>query len=392
MPPGVRVEPVVKADAYGHGLVPVALTLETAGADALCLATLDEALALRDAGLALRLLVLYPIPPARVAEAARRGIELAAGDPVLLDRTLVAWASGRDSGDELRIQLELETGLGRGGVLPDAAAAAAERIRSTPGVTLAGLWSHLQAAEDAALSAGQVAAFTRVAGLVTGTDDGSAVGRHLAASGGLLGRVAPALDAVRIGLATYGIVPEELGAAARDGGPGRALEPVLALHARPVRVVDLPADHGISYGPTFRTTRRSRIATLPLGYGDGWSRQLSNRATAIVRGVRVPLVGNVAMDAIMADATDVPGDPVSVDDEFVLIGTQGPERITALDVAQARTTNSWEVVTTLSGRVTRVYTAGRNPVAVRSLADWRGVWRASSSGTATSSTSRSTRS
>jgi hypothetical protein len=135
----------------------------------------------------------------------------------------------------------------------------------------------------------------------------------------------------------------------------------MALYARPVRV--RPAGGlGISYGPTFRTTRPSRIATLPLGYGDGWSRLLSNRAAAIVRGIRVPLVGNVAMDAIMADVTDVPGPPVTVADEFVLLGRSGDERITVADLALVRTTNSWEVVTGMARMATLVYHAAAGPV------------------------------
>ena len=105
-----------------------------------------------------------------------------------------------------------------------------------------------------------------------------------------------------------------------------ALRPVLSLRARPVRVADLPAGHGVSYGPTWRAARPSRIATLPLGYGDGWPRSLSNRAQALVRGVRVPVVGNVAMDATMIDVTDVPGPPVDADDEVVLLGRQGERR------------------------------------------------------------------
>src|SRR6476646_12019684 len=163
------------------------------------------------------------------------------------------------------------------------------------------------------------------------------------------------------GLAIYGLVPDELETSALSARAAGRLRPVLSLHARPVRVADLPAGHGISYGPTFRTARPSRIATLPVGYGDGWSRQLSNRATAIVRGRRVPLVGNVAMDAVMADVTDVPGEPVTVHDEFVLIGEQGDERISAVDVARARGTNSWEVVTTLAARLPRVYHAASVP-------------------------------
>ena len=135
-----------------------------------------------------------------------------------------------------------------------------------------------------------------------------------------------------------------------------------------MRVADVPAGWGISYGPTFTTQRPSRIATLPVGYGDGWSRSLSNRAFALVRGQRVPLVGNVAMDAVMADVTDVPKTPVTVEDEFVLIGVQGDERITAIDVAAARGTNSWEVVTDLSARLPRVYHAASVPQEMRTLA------------------------
>jgi alanine racemase len=136
-------------------------------------------------------------------------------------------------------------------------------------------------------------------------------------------------------------------------------------------VEDLPEGWGISYGPTFRTAKSSRIATLPLGYGDGWSRRLSNRAGAIVRGVRVPLVGNVAMDAVMADVSDVPGAPVGVADEFVLLGNAGQERITVAEVAHERNTNSWEVVTGMARRLPRVYHSSARPVGLRALTERR---------------------
>ena len=180
-----------------------------------------------------------------------------------------------------------------------------------------------------------------------------------------------AYDGVRPGLAVYGLVPDELGGDAVATTTVARLRPVMSLIARPVRVADLPAGWGISYGPTFRTARPSRIATLPLGYGDGWSRQLSNRAAAIVRGRRVPLVGNVAMDAVMADVTDVPGPPVSVADEFVLLGSRGDERISAAELAQERTTNSWEVVTGMARRLPRVYHAAAGPVGLRTLTEQR---------------------
>jgi alanine racemase len=385
--PGVGVEPVVKADAYGHGMVPVAQLLLDAGADGLCVATLDEALALREAGIAGRVSVLYPIPPALAGVAAERGIAVAAGDPGLLAGLLRAAAP---SGPELAIELEIETGLGRGGVVPDGAVAAATAIASAPGATLAGVWTHMQAVEDGPRTAAQIDRFETALSALA--DAGIEVPRrHVAASASLLTHRIPVYDAVRPGLMTYGLLPDELDPGVVVPAAAR-LRPVMSLVARPVRVTELPAGHGISYGPTFETGRPSRIATLPIGYGDGWPRSLSNRAEALVRGVRVPLVGNVAMDASMFDVTDVPGPPVGVDDEFVLLGRQGRETITAGDLARARTTNSWEVVTTSSRRLPRVYDAPAGVVGARTLTSGEDRWRGSNSGTGTSVTSRSTRS
>jgi alanine racemase len=148
----------------------------------------------------------------------------------------------------------------------------------------------------------------------------------------------------------------------------------------------------VGYGPSFVTARPSRIATLPVGYADGWVRALGNRATALVRGSRVPLVGTVAMDAVMADVTDVTGPPVTPDDEFVLLGEQGAERITAGELARERATISWEVLATMAARLPRVYTSPADAVGIRTLTQDRGPWQTSRSGTATSATSRWTRS
>jgi alanine racemase len=392
--PGIFVQPVVKADAYGHGMVPIARALAEAGADALCVAAFDEAVVLRDAGIASRLIVLYPIPAERAVEAARRAIAVAVGDPGLLHElvTRVGTASGptSDTSRDLELELEVESGLGRGGLPPDRVVEAAATIADSPGVRLVGLWSHLQASETGDRTAHQIERFE------TATANLAAAGlpiprRHLAASGGLLVPGIPVYDAVRPGLMIYGLPPDEIEAA--DLPPAAAeLRPVMSLRARPVRVADLPAGHGISYGPTFTTGRPSRIATLPFGYGDGWSRALSNRAVALVRGRRVPIVGNVAMDAVMVDVTDVPGSAVTVNDEFVLLGEQGTERITAAELAQSRTTNSWEVVTSMSRRLPRVYDAAAGPVGIRTLIATEDRWLGSNSGTATSASSRSTRS
>ena len=387
----IAILPVVKADAYGHGMVPVARALAEAGADGLCVATLDEAIVLDDSSLGVPLLVLYPIPPSGVVEAARRGIGIAGGSAGALDDLLdTAMAAG--VADRVSIELEIETGLGRGGVLPDAAVEAAQRILAS-GARLGGVWSHLQEAEVVDLTAAQIARFEDALRLLAAA--GLAIPRrHLAASAGILLGTVPRYDAVRPGLAVYGLLPDELAAAGiglDDLLPAAGeLRPILSLHARPVRVTDLPEGHGVSYGPTWRAPRASRIATLPLGYGDGWPRSLSNRAEVLVRGMRVPVVGNVAMDATMIDVSKVPGRPVDIDDEVVLIGRQGDAEIGAAEVARWRTTNSWEVVTAMSARLTRVYDAAAGLTGSRPLAQMENPWPGSSSGTATSATSRST--
>jgi alanine racemase len=401
LPGSTALEAVVKADAYGHGAVPVASAVLAAGARGLCVATLDEALELRVAGIRAPILVLFPVPPDAGPVAARAGIELAGGAGDLLERTLAAYGVARRRARRelpaLGIQIALETGLGRDGLTGDEAVVAARQIGATPGAELRGAWSHLQAPPDRPRTEGQVARFE--ASLRTLRRAGVRVPhRHLLASGGLLaverlvGGRRPVFDGLRVGLAAYGIVPDGLPIGAAATGIHAGLRAVLSLRARPIRVADLPPGTGISYGPSFVTARPSRIATLPVGYADGWPRALSNRATALVRGRRVPLVGNVAMDAVMADVTDVPGPPVSPDDEFVLLGEQGDDEITAAELAQERTTISWEVVSTMSRRLPRVYTARAVAVGARTLTEDRGSWRSLRSGMATSAISRSTRS
>ena len=351
--------------------------------------------------MALPILVLYPVPAGHVETAAWAHIAVTVGTGRIAEGTLAAAAGATRTGaPPLAVHVEVETGLGRGGVLPDGLPALVEAVAAEAGVTLGGLWTHLAAPDDTDNAAGQDARFAdAVAGLDWDTAgiDAARIVRHVSGSGGLLGATAGTWDAIRPGLATYGLVPDGLLVAgsrdggATDGGATRSgLRPVLALYARPVRVVDLPAGHGVSYGPAFVTDRPSRIATLPLGYGDGWRRTWTGLASALVRGVRVPLVGRVAMDAVMADVTGVPGPPVTEDDELVLIGTDGDEAITGFDLAAAGGTISYEVVTGMSRRLPRVYHAAGSPVEIRYLAGGRSEWRASSSGTGTSVISRST--
>lgn len=405
LPPGVGIEAVVKADAYGLGAEAASVTALAAGATGLAVATLDEALELRAAGIDAPLMMLFPIPPDGVAEAARAGVAIAAGDRTLFERSLAAYAQATRSDPAdlgpLAVEICLETGLGRDGLFAAEAVSAARAIAAQPGAHLAGVWTHLQAPNDPVINARQLDRFA--AGVAALAAAGvPAPRRHVLASGGILAEApgahglaagsTPAYDGVRLGLGLYGFVPDGQTAAPGAAATAAALRPALSIRARPIRVAVIDPGEGVSYGPDFVTARRSRIATLPIGYADGWPRGLSNRADALVRGGRVPLVGRVAMDAVMADVTDVPGEPVTPDDEFVLLGEQGGLSIPAGELARVRTTITHEVIATLSRRLTRVYTASAAAVGVRTLTQDQGSWRISRSGTATSAISRSMRS
>ena len=373
---GVRIEPVVKADAYGHGAVPIARALERAGADGVGVATLDEAVELRDAGVRLPILVLYPVPVDQLPTAAELGISVAVGGGTALERALAVAAdlyAANPGARPLDLHLEVETGLGRGGVPAADVARSVSVIQSARGVRLDGIWTHVAAADDLPRTRDQDERFAAaVGGLGEAVELGAAAARrHFAASGVVLAADAPRYDAIRVGLSIYGLIPDGLEPPTETETAAARLRPVMRLVARPVRVAELPVGHGVSYGPSFVTARPSRIATLPIGYGDGWRRALSDRAHALVRGIRVPLVGRVSMDAVMADVTDVPGRPITEEDEFILLGRQGNEVVTAHQLAATCGTISYEIVTGMSRRVPRVYHAAGSPVEIRLLAGGR---------------------
>ena len=311
--PGVRVEPVVKADAYGHGAVPIARALAAAGADGLSVATVDEAFELRDGGIELPLLVLYPVPPELVAVAAASSIAVSVGSGPLLEAILAA------AGRPAPVARSTSRCTSRSRRASGAAARCPARppTRSAPSSmrrasASAACWTHLVAADDVSGTRAQDARF-RAARLGARRHARARARRRASPSRGE--RRDPRRRRRPLGRRPAGArrptawCPTRSRRRPRRAEASAALRPVMALLARPVRVVDLPAGHGVSYGPSFVTARPSRIATLPVGYGDGWRRALSDRASALVRGVAVPLVGRVAMDAVMADVTDVPGRP-----------------------------------------------------------------------------------
>ena len=341
--PGAQIIGVVKANAYGHGEVEVAHTLTAEGVERLAVATVDEATRLREAGVSAPIVVLWGLGPDEARVAAELDLE-----PIVYDtRSLDLLEAIVPVGSRLGVHLKVDTGLGRQGVAPDEAVELAARIARSPRLALAGTMSHLAVpGEDEAHTEVQLLRLARTLDTMRSSaiDPGLV---HVSATGGILAGSLGFADAVRPGLALYGLLP------AWAGADPIALRPALSLKALPLRIFDLPAGERIGYGLRFLAERATRIATLGIGYGDGWPRAHANNGVALVRGHRVPVVGAVSMDGLTVDIGDVPG--VTYDDEFVLIGEQEGARITADDVADERRTINYEVTTALRRRLPRLH-------------------------------------
>jgi alanine racemase len=188
---------------------------------------------------------------------------------------------------------------------------------------------------------------------------------HMAASGGLFAGTSRHQGMVRAGLCLYGELAQDLPVSAAAAPAASLLRPAMTLKARALRILDVAPGTAVGYGGRWRAERPSRIATLPVGYGDGWIRGYQPGASALVEGRRVPLAGTVAMDALAADVTDVPN--AGMDSEFVLLGSQGEERISAEELARRRNTISWEVLVGMAHRLPRVYHSGREVRGIRTM-------------------------
>lgn len=338
---------VVKAEAYGHGMVPVSRAIEPV-VDALCVATLDEAIALRP-HVSKRVIMLYPVPHPALPEALEIDVEL----PVMSAADFEAIGNAVPVGHRpVRIHLGVETGMGRGGLQPENVVAVAAAAHADPRFELAGLWSHLHSPEDPPTSDGQLLRFD-IAATALREARVPVPPRHAAASGGIFAGDEPALDFVRPGVASYGVLDEGLPVAPDAVEAASRLRPAMSLKARPIAFSRVPAGGTVGYGGTWTATRPSRIAVLPVGYGDGYLRGSQPGAEVLVRGRRLPLVGRVSMDAVTVDVTDLPG--LDYSEEFVLLGSQGDQTITAGELARRRNTIAWEVLTSMAGRLTRVY-------------------------------------
>ena len=335
---------VVKANAYGHGATEVSRTLLNHGVERLAVATLGEGLQLRDAGIAAPILVLWALGAPEAGRAVAADLEAVVYDDAgieLLERAAAAL------GLRAAVQLKIDSGLGRQGSEPAAAVELALRITRSRQLRLSGTFSHLAVpGEDEAYTDVQLLRLAQALDAMrsAGADPGIV---HLAATGGVLGGSGTFGDAIRPGLGLYGMAPAW--AADRELG----LKPALSLKALPLRIFNLGAGEGIGYGLRFRAERATRIATLGIGYGDGWLRAHANNGWVLARGIRRPVVGAVSMDGITVDLGDL--DDVTYADEFVLIGEQMQARIDADEVAAQRRTINYEVTTALRDRLPRVH-------------------------------------
>jgi alanine racemase len=316
---------------------------------------------LRAAGIKAPLLVLFRVPDEQLAVAAENRIELVVSE----GSTVAAVAK---AGCALTVHVEVETGLARAGVRPDRVLGVVRALSQVKDVRIGGLWTHLATSDDAVATGDQVELFERAVSVVRNA--GLPVPpRHVAASGAVFARTAPSYEAVRPGLCLYGLIPEGLPVAAENESTAAELRPAMALRARPLRIERLATGEGVGYGSRWRAGRPSLVATLPVGYSDGWPRSSWPGAEVLVLGRRAPFVGTVAMDATMVDVTDIAG--IDLRSEFTLLGKDGDQSITAFDLARLRNTISWEVVATMAQRLPRVYHRGPVLVGTRTLTGYR---------------------
>ncbi len=338
VPRTTRLMAVVKANAYGHGLVPMARELEKIGTDWLGVANVAEGAAIRDAGVGLPILLLSATLPEEMEEAIRRKLTLTVSSYEEA-RRLARIARGlRRRAD---VHFKVDTGMGRLGCWHPHARAELARIRLLPGLVVKGLCTHFASADDnAGLTLTQWEAISPLFA------ENTNLLRHAANSPAVTRRYGFHADMVRVGLALYGIAPN-------PDDQGLGLRPVLTWKSRVTLLHEVTRGRTVSYGATYRVASPQRHAVVAMGYGDGYFRLHSNASYMLVRGKRCPIRGRVTMDQVMIDVTRVPG--CRVGDEVVALGAQGNEEIQARELATQAHTIPWEILTNIGARVPRVY-------------------------------------
>ena len=353
--PGVLACAVVKANAYGHGVRQVAPLLPSA--DWFAVNSLEEGLELRGIGITRPVVILGHVPLAGLAAAIEADLSLT----VYNRETLKAIADMPSPPRQARLHIKVETGTGRQGVLPEDLESFVRMVKAAPGVRLEGLSTHFANIEDTlnhSYAEEQLTRFTSALRLVE-----SVAGRppivHAACTAATLLFPQTHFTMLRAGIGLYGLWPSrETYLSARErGGPLPALTPVLSWKTRLVQVKSMPEASYVGYGCSYRTTRRTTLGVLPVGYSDGYDRALGNRAHVLVRGRRAPVIGRICMNLTMVDLTDVPG--AGLEEEVVLLGSSGTERISAETMAEWAGTINYEVVARISPLLPRKIAAQR---------------------------------
>ena len=342
---GPRVFGVIKANAYNLGAVQVAWALKQEGADYFIVATADEAMELRAGGVTDAVLVLGASPYDAAGEYVRHGIRASITD---MEMARVLSAAAVKQGKKALVHIKIDTGMGRIGFSPDAAASMVAEVASLPGVVCEGVFTHFATADSADLTytVEQHTVFLNALEAIERKGIRIPI-RHCCNSGGTLYKPEWAMDGVRPGQLVAGMYPTE------DVPRTIPLLPGFAFKTSVSAVRTIPAGRGISYGLTYTTSSDERLAVLPVGYADGFARALSNKADVLVRGRRCPVVGRICMDQCMVNVSNIPD--VAVGDEVVLIGRQGSEEITIYEYAKKLDTIVATIGAMISPRVPRRY-------------------------------------
>ena len=345
---GVPVMGVVKANAYGHGLVPVARHLQAQGVDQLGVAFLEEGVALRRAGIRLPILVMGGIFGPQAATVIANDLEVTVSS---IDKLRQVEAAAEALGRRATIHLKIDTGMERIGVHSYHAGPFIEAAVASRWCTVKGVYSHLACSDEpeSPMTARQLERFLEACAHFDRLGVPMPL-RHLANSGGVLNFPDTHLDLVRPGIALYGVLPDPYSRTTLQ------LRPALSLVSQVVYFKVVPAGQPVSYGATWAPAVDTRMVTIPIGYGDGFPRALSSRGEVLVRGRRLPIAGRVCMDQFMADLG--PDGTAYNEDAVVLIGGQGDQAIRCEDVAAAAGTIPYEILVGLNTRIPREYLGG----------------------------------
>jgi alanine racemase len=341
--------PAIKANAYGHDALLIGTHLVALGYDTLCVAHAGEAMELLEAGVRARFVLLSAALPEQSECGVQHGFEPGVCSVEALEG--LAQAAARTQ-KRIAVHVKVDTGMGRIGVRPEEVPAFLERCRELPALRVRALMSHFARADESDKSSAreQIESFARVR---RATEASGVEIHHLANSAAIFDLPASHLDAARPGISIYGLRPSAGIANPRVG----ELRPVLEWRTRITFLKEVPPGVGLSYGHDFRTTRPSLVATIPVGYGDGLRRNLSNTFEVLVHGTRCPQVGRITMDQSLVDVTALRG-RVALGDEVVLIGDQHPESVTADEWAAKLGTINYEIVTAIAKRVPRIAQGG----------------------------------